>query len=543
MYSAESLAGWVLKDPKAAAVEIDRADVARHGLKAFVKLGWRTVEGDKPFVSGWHLDAISDHLEAVSGGGLRKLIINIPPRHMKSTQVAVMWPAWDWIAKPWRQWLFASYAQNLSIRDSVKCRRVIESPWYQSRWDVTLTGDQNTKLRFENDAGGYRLATSVDGTLTGEGGDIICIDDAHNVRDVESDAVRQSTLDWWDEAMSTRLNDPRAGAYVVIMQRVHERDLTGHILAREHGWDHLCLPARYERLHPFPVRSSLGWTDPRTREGQLLWSERFGEKEIAELEGRLREKASGQLQQRPSPAGGGIIKRDWFRKWPKGVPFPRFHYVVQSWDTAHTEKTNNDPTAFSVWGVFEFDGRFNAMLIDCDTEHLEVPDLLPRVLKEFKMVYGASVEEDEYGAPLIKPPHWRKNRSNGRSVDCVLIEDKGSGIGIRQSLERQKVPVKAYNPGRLDKVARAHLVTPVIQDGLIWIPESSKRPGQFVDWAEPFVRECEAFPNGAHDDLVDTGTQALRLLTDMRFLVLKADDDYDPEPVEEPMERMNPYAM
>src|SRR5688572_24031655 len=171
--------------------EIDQ-EVARRSLREFICQAWPTVEPATEFVPGWHLDAICDHLEAVTRGGLRNLVINIPPRHMKSLAVSVFWPCWEWITLPERRWLFSSYAASLSIRDSLKCRRLIESPWYRANWGdrFQLTSDQNAKQRFENNKSGYRLATSVGGTATGEGGDRIVVDDPHNVNEAESTLVR-----------------------------------------------------------------------------------------------------------------------------------------------------------------------------------------------------------------------------------------------------------------------------------------------------------------------------------------------------------------
>src|SRR5579862_1529352 len=301
--------------------EID-AEMASRGLREFVRQAWPIVEPSTPFVSGWHIDAIIEHLEAVSGGQIRNLLINVPPRHMKSLLVSVFWPAWEWIRWPERRWLYSSYAAQLSIRDSVKCRRLIESPWYQTRWGhiFALTGDQNAKSRFDNNRSGYRLSTSVGGSVTGEGGDRIVCDDPHKVDEVESDTVRKTAIDWWDVAMSTRVNDPKTSAMVIVMQRCHQRDLSGHLLEKG-NFEHLCLPAEYEG----PGRvTSIGFSDPRTEIGELLWPERFGPKEIADLKISLGSyAAAGQLQQRPSPAGGGIFKRHWFRYFqPRGANLP-----------------------------------------------------------------------------------------------------------------------------------------------------------------------------------------------------------------------------
>src|SRR5215211_3060273 len=242
--------------------------LAERSLKEFVVQAWHVVEPNTPFVDGWHLDAICDHLEACVRGEVRNLVINIPPRCMKSLLVGVFFPAWVWTTQPWKRFLYSSYGQHLAIRDSLKCRRLITSPWYQDRWGAVfqLTGDQNAKIRFDTDQTGYRIATSVGGIGTGEGGDFVITDDPNNALEAESDLIRQSTNDWWDGTMSTRGNDPKTVVRIIVQQRLHEEDLTGHVL-EQGGYDHLCLPMEYEG-----ERSSLstGWRDPRRKPGELL---------------------------------------------------------------------------------------------------------------------------------------------------------------------------------------------------------------------------------------------------------------------------------
>jgi len=241
-------------------IKVER-ELATRSLREFVSQAWSIVEPSRVFIPGWHIDAIIDHLEAVSYGHIRRLLINVPPRHMKSLLVSVFWPAWEWTRWPERRWLYSSYAANLSARDSLVCRRLIESPWYRARWGhiFVLTGDQNVKTRFENNRSGYRLSTSVGGSVTGEGGDRLVCDDPHKVDEVESDGVRKGTLDWWDTTMSTRVNDPKTTAMVVVAQRCHQQDLSGHLL-EQGGWEHLCLPAEYEGPSH---TTSIGFTDPR----------------------------------------------------------------------------------------------------------------------------------------------------------------------------------------------------------------------------------------------------------------------------------------
>jgi predicted phage terminase large subunit-like protein len=451
------------------------------------------VEPSTPFVPGWHVDAIIEHLEAVTRGQIRNLLINVPPRHMKSLLVAVLWPAWEWIRSPERRWLYSSYAAQLSIRDSVKCRRLIESPWYQARWGdrYALTSDQNTKGRFDNDRSGYRLSTSVGGAVTGEGGDRIVCDDPNNVNEVESDSVRKSTNDWFDIVMSTRVNDPKTAAKVVVMQRCHQQDLAGHLLVQG-GWEHLRLPAEFEGDG---CATSIGWSDPRTENGELLWSERFGAKEIVDLKVSLGSyAAAGQLQQRPSPAGGGIVKRHWFRYWqPRGgdlppvvvrlpdgtpleiraieVPF-RVEEQIQSWDCAFKDLETSDYVVGQAWG------RLGSMYLLGDQIRGRMD--FPATLNAIRELTG------RFPGTLAK-----------------LIEDKANGSAVIQMLSNEIPGILPVNPEG-GKVARAAAVSPLIEAGNVYLPHPLYAP-----WVNDFIEECAAFPNGAHDDQVDAMTQAL----------------------------------
>jgi predicted phage terminase large subunit-like protein len=457
------------------------AEKYRRSLREFTKAAWPTIEPGVDFQNNWHIDAISDHLEAVVNGDIKRLIINVPPRHSKSISTAVVLPAWAWATQPSKKFLYASYSASLSIRDSTKCRRLIDSPWYQAHFGdkFKLSGDMNQKSRFENSHNGYRLSTSVSGSLTGEGGDIIVLDDVHNVVEADSTKVREGVLDWWDQAMQTRLNDPKTGAFVIIMQRVHEQDLTGHVLANELGdeWDHLMLPARYEIGHPTPMRSSLGFTDPRTKEGELLWPARFGEKELSVLERSLGSyAAAGQLQQRPSPKGGGILKASWWVPWESEEMPKNIEYVLQSWDTAFEAKESSSFSARTTWGVFKNQGVMCAIVLEAWFDKVSYPDL-------------RRIAQEAYS-------EWQP--------DAVLIEKKASGQSLLQDLRMAGVPVLAYSPDR-DKEARAHASSAMLEDGRIFYPSSRK-------WAKDLIDICAAFPAHPNDDVVDTCTQAwLRL--------------------------------
>jgi predicted phage terminase large subunit-like protein len=490
MTKSSNLQSWLARPN--ARLKLER-EYATRSLREFVRQAWHVVEPFTPFVPGWHIDAICDHLEAVTRGDIRNLLINVPPRHMKSLLVSVFWPAWEWIRSPQRRWLYSSYGGHLSIRDSVKCRRLIESPWYRARWGYvfSLTGDQNAKMRFDNDRSGYRLSTSVGGAVTGEGGDRIVCDDPHKVDEVHSDAVRKAAIDWWDMAMSTRVNDPKTSAMVIVMQRCHQRDLSGHLLEKG-NFEHLCLPAEYEG--PSHV-TSIGFSDPRTELGELLWFERFGPQEIADLKVSLGSYATaGQPQQRPSPAGGGIFKRHWFRYYqPRGMNLPpvivrlpdgstqsipaievprQMNEQLQSWDCAFKDHEDSDYVVGQMWG------RLGAQFFlgDQVRGRMDCPGTV-RAVRELTRKWPGTM--------------------------AILIEDKANGSAVIQMLQHELRGILPVNPGG-GKVARAQAISPLVEAGNVYLPHP-----EYAPWVNDFIEECVQFPNGAHDDQVDAMTQAI----------------------------------
>ena len=290
---------------------LERAETSLH---EFVKQAWPHVESRVDFVDNWHIAALCRHLEAVTHGEIPQLLINVPPGCMKSLLCAVFWPAWVWgpCRQPDMRWLFISYAQPLSTRDAVRARRLIESTWYQERWGhvFTFVDDQNQKVRYETNRGGWRVSTSNGGIGTGEHPDLLVADDFFNAEQCDSDIARQNGLDWWDGTTTTR-GISRNVRRVAIGQRFHEEDLSGHLLA-EGGWDHICLPMEFEpgRMPP----TSIGWTDPRTEPGELLWPAIFSEDRVRDLTRKLRpHRAAGQLQQNPTAREGELFKRSWFQ--------------------------------------------------------------------------------------------------------------------------------------------------------------------------------------------------------------------------------------
>jgi len=225
----------------------DKAKIAQESLSTFIRQAWPIIEPKSEYLQNWHIDAISEHLQAITDGKINKLLINMPPRHGKSILVSVMWPVWEWIRNPSGRWLFASYAGSLSTKHSLDRRTILQSEWYKANWGhvFRISGDQNLKTEYQNDRRGVMVATSVGGTATGKGGSRIVVDDPHNPMEAESDVQRESAIRFFDLTLSTRLDDLKTGAIVVVMQRVHEKDLSGHLL-NQGGWEHLCLPSEYD---------------------------------------------------------------------------------------------------------------------------------------------------------------------------------------------------------------------------------------------------------------------------------------------------------
>ena len=482
--------------------EISRVMADVPSLRDFVRLAWPVVEPSTTYLSNWHIDAICDHLTYVTAGEIRRLVINIPFRCMKSLAVSVLWPAWEWAFRPGTRWLFASYAQSLSIRDTVKMRRLITSPWYQARWGhrFKLAWDQNQKIKFENDQGGHRIATSTGGSTIGEGGDKLVIDDAHNREEIYSDLMREGVIEWWRETWSGRKNDPENSAEVIIGQRLHERDLPGWLLDERGGFEHLCLPMRYE-----PDRhcvTSIGWEDPREKDGELMWPHRFTEKAVAQSEKDLGEYgASGQLQQRPAPAGGGIFKIHWWRFWyPAGIQAPapelaklpdgtwfecpqvqlpeKFEGQFQSWDMSFKSITSKRATKSSsfVAGQAWAKQKADAFLMDQVRDKWGLPDTCAQV-RAFSTKWPETRNK------------WVENKANGPDVIETLQHEVAGLLGV--TLDG-------------DKLARAHAASPFVQSGNVYLPHP-----KVFSWVRALLKELTEFPNAANDDQVDALTQAV----------------------------------
>lgn len=476
--------------------EIERREEAAYLGKhfgVFVQRAWPIAEPGRQYHHNWHIDAICEHLEACREREILRLLINIPPRHMKSLNVSVFWPAWWWATDPTARFLTASYGEQLATRDARKTRQLIQSEWYQHLWgDVyQLATDQNTKSRYENDKLGHRISTSVGGVGTGEGGDVILIDDPHKTDEIESDVERQNVIEWHDGTISSRFNDPSTGVEVIVMQRLHESDLAGHVLA-EGDWVHLCLPAEYDPKHPFM------WPDdPRSEPGELLWPDRFGRESLDKLKARLGSyRAAGQLQQIPTAREGDLLKRaHWQYFDPRLLDdpsrLPKFRRIVSSWDTAFKDKVSSDYVVGTVWGQHGAD-RY----------------MLRRVREQMNL--GATKR-------AMKEVHAWVQGEWPRAAISTLIEKSANGVEIIEELKRE-IPGVVAVVASTDKRLRAEAAEPTLEAGNCHLPGfpapdlSGPDTGRTPAWVQDFIEECARFDRGAYDDQVDSWSQAMNWL-------------------------------
>lgn len=488
--------------------KIREAEKYENSLIDFAEYVWPVVEPAIPFIRGWAIEAIAEHLQAVTHGHIRRLLMNVPPGFTKSLFTDVFWPAWEWGPRnmPWLRYVCASYSNHLTERDNMRCRNIVISDRYKRMWGprFKISNEQFTKVKFANDQTGWKLATSVAGIGVGERGDRFIIDDPNNTMDMESEAIRDNTNMWFTEVVPDRLNNPRESAIVVIQQRLHEDDVSGIALSREMGYTHLMIPMEYDSSrHCVTVlgldedKNEISWEDPRTEDGQLAWPERFTD-EVCE--GLKRDKGpyawAGQYQQSPEPRGGSIIKRAFWQLW-KEDRYPSFEFILASLDTAFTEKQENDASALTIWGVFR-DSNQNPkiMLIWAWQGRLEFYELLQKV-----------IDTCTIGMKPKEGPQF--------NVDRLLIESKANGLSVGHELHRQfrgtgKFGIDLINPTKYgDKVARVQSIQHLFADEMIYAPDRA--------FADMVIDQCAVFPKGSRDDLVDSTSQALRFLRDSGF--------------------------
>jgi predicted phage terminase large subunit-like protein len=453
-------------------------EASRRKLATFVKEAWHVLEPASPYIHGWHIDCICDHLEAVTRGDINRLLFNIPPGTMKSLLVSVFWPAWEWGPRGLGSYRFvtASHSEVFALRDNMKMRDLIMSDWFQERWPIAMRRDQNDKRKFVNTLTGFRQATAM-ASLTGTRGHRVIIDDPHNVEGALSDADRTRTLRTFRETVTSRLVDPISSAIVVVMQRLHQRDVSGFILSDDYGYTHVMLPMRFE-----PARrcASAIHPDPRTTEGELLFPARFPLDIVNRDEKMLGSHATaGQQQQRPNQRGGGILKGDWFPRWRV---LPKMKEVWIFADTAQKTKERNDYSVFACYGL-GVDGL--VYLIDQIRGKWEAPELKRRSID-----------------------FWNKHADADYACRRMAVEDKASGTGLIQELQKEAKTIGKIEAVQrsVDKLTRVTDATAQIEAGNVLIPDDAP-------WVADFIAECEAFTdNDTHpnDDQIDPLCDAVK---------------------------------
>ena len=453
--------------------------ICSESLHEYLKLVWPIIEPGRQFYSGWHIEAMCEHLEAVSRGDIRRLLINVPPRSTKSTLMSVVWPSWEWGIRPITRWLMTTYSDTLLQRDAIKCRDIVTSIWYRSIWggDTKLKDDQSAVKFYKNVSGGYRVSTTPGGAGTGHGGDRICCDDAHNVKEREHPNQIKERVDWWATSMSTRFEDAETAAWVVSGQRVCLGDISDHCI--EAGYEHLMIPMEYDQNNAMYQKSprcavtSLGWSDPRreggSRDGEInICPARFPEHVLKEMKANLRINAEAQLNQDPKPGAGGFFD---ISKLMANIiqASPARGRRVRYWDKAFTE----DGGKYTVGVLLNYTG--NEVFIE---------DVVRKRL-------GPSKRN-----AFIKLIAMRDAKLTNNTVTIYIEEEPAAGKESSMILARtlQGFPV-FFDKAQKNKMARAVPFASQVQAGNVFLVEA--------DWNSEFLDELEYFPNATFKDQVD----------------------------------------
>jgi predicted phage terminase large subunit-like protein len=450
--------------------EAEYRALLRLDLTSFVARCFRELNPNIRFVSNWHVEFIAAKLAQVHDGKIRRLVVNLPPRHLKSLLGSIAFPAWSLGRRPDAQILCVSYAQDLADKLARDCRQIVASEWYQRTFPTRLSPQRQAVPEFATTAHGVRLATSIGGVLTGRGADLIVIDDPLKPEEALSRAQRQAANEWFDHTLYSRLNDKMAGAIVLIMQRLHEDDLTSHVLAQE-PWEIVRFPAIAEAEESYRIETALGPLLCGRRAGEALHPGREPLTVLAEVRRTVGEyNFAAQYQQSPAPLGGGLVKAAWFRRYRDNTLPTPFDRIVQSWDTANKASELSDFSVCTSWGVKGKD----VYLLEVWRRRLEYP-ALKRAVRERHQHFAA---------------------------DVVLIEDKASGTQLIQELIAEGLyAVIRYQP-QADKIMRLVAQTAMIENGFVHLPEQAP-------WLAEYLHELTVFPQGRHDDQVDSTAQAL----------------------------------
>lgn len=466
-------------------IKIGQKERCELSLKHFIKNFWHVLEPGRSLVDGRVIDAICDHLEAVSDGHIKKLLINVPPGTMKSSITNVFWPAWELGPRyePWKRFISISYSHGLTRRDNRKSKAVIQSELFQKYWPhVKIAKDEDNVNKFRTTAAGFRIASSIRSPVLGERGDRLILDDPNNIIRVEGRAEIYAVIQFISEVMPTRINDPETSAIVIIMQRLHEYDASGHVIACDLGFEHLMLPMFFEQARK--CKTSIGFEDWRTEEGELLWAERFSKKYLEEdLIKTLRSQGgeyaeAGQLQQRPIPREGGMFKRDELEIVPLHE-LPVGGKRVRAWDLAATSKQQNPNAAYTT-GVL--------------MRRCEPLWIIENVVR--KQVSESQVER------FVKETAER----DGYEVDISIPQDPGAaGKAWKASFASNLAGYNVrFSPETGAKQHRAIPLSAQAEAGMLKIVKAP--------WNTAYIDEVCLFPNSKLLDQVDASSRGFHYL-------------------------------
>ena len=460
-------------------LQIKVAEESRSSYLTFVKKVW------PDFIAGSHHKIFAKKLEDVSRGKIKRLIVNMPPRHTKSEFASYFLPAWMIGKNPKLKIIQATHTAELAVRFGRKAKHLMDTEEYKEVFPTRLMEDSKAAGRWETEQGGEYFAVGVEGAVTGRGADLLIIDDPHSEQDAMSKKALDRAYEWYTAGPRQRLQP--GGRIVLVMTRWNKGDLTGLLQKAQSEpkadqWEVVEFPA----IMP---------------SGKPVWPEYWDIEQLESVKASVAlPKWNAQYMQNPTSEEGALIKREWWRKWPETRGIPHCDYVIQSYDTAYLKKETADFSAITTWGVFREneDSKPNLILLDAVKDRFEFPDLRREALKLYK--------------------YWEP--------EIVLVEAKAAGLPLIYELRNMGIPVISFTPSRgNDKHSRVNAVSPMFEAGQIWAPTH-------LQFAQEVMEECAAFPFGEHDDLVDSTTQAV-----MRFRqggLLGHPEDYKdtPKPIE-----------
>lgn len=458
----------------------------------YVRESWKIIEPGTVYMSNWHIDCVSEYLEAVKAGEIQDLLINMPPRMMKSILVSIDFPTWWWTSDPFERFMFTSFGDSLVKDHSLKRRLIIESEWYQQRWGslslmpeerkVILASDQNEKKEFKNTHEGVMAAAPIGGQFTGKGGNVLIIDDPQDPEKADSDVERLQAIQFYEGTLMTRLNNKQTGRKIGVMQRLHERDWSGHELAKKGSWVHLCLPAiAEEKTFVFMPRSKKSITREKN---SVLWPERDSAEVLRKLKlGMTAQRFAGQYQQAPAPSAGNMLLRTWWQYYGLNTALPKFDMIVDSWDMTFKKQSNAEAKTkkepdYCVGGKWGIKGA-NFYLLKMSRERMSFSE----------------ARESVKAMALSEP-----------QANAVWVEESANGPAVIDSLHEYISGMTGINANK-DKVERAAAASPALKAGNCFLPHPSICDPILLENVTTLIEECAVFPFGMHDDTVDHWSQ------------------------------------